>query len=127
MHPFFNRKCPPQAVYVAVQVLENSIYKTFSKLFEGDHIKICLHALPFVDIQCNVFVLVIATSLPLLEANLSISTNIYKDLCNMSMGAVLKHLIHVFRSSTRPEVPLQPSNLVALCLEPLCPNYMEQT
>lgn len=76
----------------------------------------------FVYIQCKVFVLVMATSLPGLEANLSISVNVYKDLCGMSTGAVLKHLIHVLRASVRPEVPLKPSKLVVLCLEPLYPN-----
>ena len=85
---FFNRRCRPQAAYVAVKLLENSIYKTFSKLFEDSHIKICSHALTFVYVQCNVFVLVIATSLPGLEANLSISVNVYKDLRNMSSEAL---------------------------------------
>jgi len=67
----------------------------------------------------HVFVLVIATSLPGLKENLSISVNIYKDLSNMSTGAVPKHLIFVFRASTKPEVPPKPSKLVRLCLESL--------
>lgn len=112
---FVSRRCLSLVVCVAVKLLKTSIYKTFSKLFEDGHIKYAHMRSRSMQYICvgnsNV--------LPGLEANLSNFVNIYKDLGNMSTGAVLKHLICVYRASKRPEVPLKPSKLVVVCLEPL--------
>lgn len=97
---------------MAVKLLGNSIYKTFSKLFEDGNIKYAhahSHSMQSICV-CS------SNILPGLEANLSIFVNIYKDLCNMSIGADLKPLICVFRATTRPEVPLKPSKPVVVCL-----------